>query len=495
MADDVGTGDLPFYWEGEDTSVVDMPNLQKLAQQGVLFEDAHSTPLCAPSRYMLLSGNYPHRGEAPYGTWNVRMDRNQFKNGQRSIAQELRDAGYHTGVFGKWHVGAKVPPHGISNKTHVLTDSRHNWDLPLIQGPLDLGFHESLISIGGIQSPPYNMFRNDILDFDRNDARWWNKGSYDAEHGTSIITKDGEGDPSWDDSAYDMILVNETSEFIERHLQESSEKPFFAYVGFGAVHSPHAPPKKYIDGSQVEGRYETEHLDMLGLMDKAVGTLMETIEEKGLEKDTVIIFASDNGGLVFPEETGHRASGPLRGAKSQIYDGGHRVPLLISQPGTFPVGERRDQVVGLNDLYATICELVGIEKPRSPSAVDSISFANYITSGKDTDVERESLGTFSLKGKYNWNHALRKGKWKLVHFPNNSTMELYDMETDIGEVDNKLRNQPSRELQDMAELMCEELREIGPCPIAGTRNDFKKRCQKDGFSYDESYCKFSISQI
>ena len=98
-------------------------------------------------------------------------------------------------------------------------------------------------------------------------------------------------------------------------MEESANRPFFAYIGFGAVHVPHAPPFEYIDGSKVEGRYMTDHLDMLGLMDKAVGSLMEIIEEKNLEQDTIFIFASDNGGLVFSDETGagHRASGPLRG--------------------------------------------------------------------------------------------------------------------------------------------------------------------------------------
>ena len=102
LADDVGTGDIPFYWKGENTSLVEMPNLEKLANNGVLFEDAHSTPLCAPSRYMLLSGNYPHRGHGPYGTWSMKWDMNQFLDDQRSIAQVLGDSGYHTGVFGKW---------------------------------------------------------------------------------------------------------------------------------------------------------------------------------------------------------------------------------------------------------------------------------------------------------------------------------------------------------------------------------------------------------
>ena len=102
--------------------------------------------------------------------------------------------------------------------------------MPLIQGPLDIGFHESQISEQGIQNPPYNFFRNDMLDFDREKAKWWTGGSYNTSYGTSIIMngREGEGDPDWDASTYDMVLVNETKDFIERHLEESANRPFFS---------------------------------------------------------------------------------------------------------------------------------------------------------------------------------------------------------------------------------------------------------------------------
>lgn len=104
LADDVGTGDIPYYW---DTSLVDMPNIDRLSEMGVTFMDAHSTPLCAPSRYMLLSGNYAHRGVAPKGAWSFNpIGTNQFRPRQKSIAEILRDeADYKTAMFGKWHMG------------------------------------------------------------------------------------------------------------------------------------------------------------------------------------------------------------------------------------------------------------------------------------------------------------------------------------------------------------------------------------------------------
>ena len=105
FGDDVGTGDVPGYW---NTSQVDMPNLERLLTQGTSFTDAHSTPLCAPSRYVLLSGNYQHRGEQNSGTWTMNYSKgSQFRSGQKSIADVLRDAGYNTAMFGKWHIGGK----------------------------------------------------------------------------------------------------------------------------------------------------------------------------------------------------------------------------------------------------------------------------------------------------------------------------------------------------------------------------------------------------
>ena len=202
LADDVGTGDIPFYWSGMNSSKVQMPNLQKLAEKGVLFKDAHSSPLCAPSRYMLLSGNYPHRGTRQYGVWNLKRDANQFIGNQKSIAETLKGAGYHTGMFGKWHLGAKVPPNGIKNndRRYIITADGHDWSLPLIEGPGDIGFNESYITLAGIQQTPYSFFRNDMLETNPNDAKYWEAGSYQTSIGTSYILDEmsGEGDPSWE---------------------------------------------------------------------------------------------------------------------------------------------------------------------------------------------------------------------------------------------------------------------------------------------------------
>ena len=408
LADDVGTGDIPYYWK--TSSKVSMPNLDRLSSMGVTFMDAHSTPLCAPSRYMLLSGNYAHRGVAPKGTWTLNnQDKNQFLPGQRSIADVLmHDAGYSTAMFGKWHLGGGVPmADGVDatvklNKKNILTSEMHDWSKKIIDGPDDIGFATSFITTAGIQASPYAFFRDGYLDIDPSDVVEWSGGDHPMPHGISKILKGkktGEGDKDWDSSAYNMILVNETIKFVEDHVDSNPDKPFFAYVALGAVHTPHSPPYKYLDGEDVAGVYSDTHLDMLYEMDKVVGSLVTLIEDQGLQEDTMIIFASDNGGLAGREGTptskGHDSSGDLRGEKSSIYEGGHRIPMIIRHDGFIPQNEERSHLVGLNDLYATICDLVGVDVP-SFSAQDSISFAGYLASGDRTDGLREELATFAF---------------------------------------------------------------------------------------------------
>lgn len=403
LADDVGTGDIPFYWN--KNSLVEMPNLRHLASKGVTFKDAHSTPLCAPSRYMLLSGNYPHRGVIPRGSWSLnKRGQNQFLDNQRSIAEVLKTKGYTTMMCGKWHIGGGVPKEAGRplNKTHILTAPQHDWSRPLLDGPQDIGFDHSYITPAGIQQNPYVFFRNGYLEIDPSEAVFWESGSYSMPRGTSIISNKefGEGDPNWDSSAYNQILVEETKTFIGDHLEAHEDDPFFAYVALGSVHVPHSPPDLY-DGEEIAGKYPTKHLDVLLEMDKVVGSLVSFIENKGLAEDTIIVFASDNGGLGRGIGTdpslGHESNGPLRGSKGMVYEGGHRIPLIIRHDNHFPAGEERDRVVSLADMYATICELAGIDIPYL-SAQDSISFARYLKDGMRHDGLRQNLANWDYQG-------------------------------------------------------------------------------------------------
>ncbi len=487
LADDVGTGDIPLYW---NSSAVHMPHLERLAQMGVTFRDAHSTPLCAPSRYMLLSGNYAHRGFRPNGSWGFYESRNQFRDHQASIAEVLRNAGYHTNMVGKWHLGARAPPNGVPKNgglkvyERLLTNPHVDWTQPLIQGPSDIGFDSSYISSAGIQAPPYSFFRDGLLTTNETNVRYWELGSYAMPHGMSKIQKHpGEGDKHWDSSAYNMILVNETEKFIDDHLVLNPDQPFFAYVALGAVHVPHSPPYRYIDGSRVRKEYASRHLDMLFEMDKVAGSLMSLIENRDLAEETIIIFTSDNGGLrnKNSREAGHLMSGPLRGEKGLIYEGGHRVPLIMRHDGHFPANEIREDLVGLNDIYATISELVGAEIPYG-SAQDSVSFADLVdpSFSEDGRTRRTKLLTWTNMNNRVKQGAIRFGPLKLIHNVAEGTFELYNLDDDISESNNLVDRE---EFASTINEMYEALQIDGPCPadrkgkfrIEGLKN--KKGCK------------------
>ena len=136
--------------------------------------------------------------------------------------------------------------------------------------------------------------------------------------GLSKIDRPGEGHEEWDSSAYNMILVSETEKFIDEHLQSNSSQPFITYVALGAVHIPHSPPDRYLDGTPIAGQHATPHLDVLSELDKVVGSLIEQLEKRNILEDTIIIFTSDNGGLGNSNNSvkaGHYSGGPLRAEK------------------------------------------------------------------------------------------------------------------------------------------------------------------------------------
>lgn len=481
LADDVGTGDIPFYW---NSSAVEMPNISRLSKMGVTFKDAHATPLCAPSRYMVLSGNYAHRGHHKNGSWNLASNTNQFLDTQKSIAQVLRDdAGYRTSMFGKWHLGGKAPNKTFSahdELSRILTDPDIDWNYPLIQGPQDIGFDESYFTIGGIQAPPYSFFRDGYLTTNASEVTYWEEGSeHNMTCGLSKIAHGGEGDANWDSTAYNMIIVNETTKFIDNHLIENSSQPFFTYVALGGVHMPHSPPNQYLDGKSVQGTHGTEHLDLLYEMDKVVGSIISHIEDKGIAEETMIIFTSDNGGLTASDGVdNHHTSGSLRGSKNMVYEGGHRVPLIMRYDNTFPTNKGRNKLIGLNDLFATICDLVGAEVP-SGSAQDSISFADYILeAGNNLNGMRNRFATWTYgttkTGIPNNKASIRFGTMKLIHNIDESSFELYDLRSDISEQRNLAEVETLRPLMNS---MYNKLKAEGPCP-----SDVKGKFKVEGLT-------------
>ncbi len=185
------------------------------------------------------------------------------------------------------------------------------------------------------------MFLRDGKFEDLTNITNWVYGTYSMPFGQSIIPRPADGSPTWDSTAYNMMLVNETARFVDDHLENRPEDPFFAYVALGAVHVPHSPPDKYMDGTDIAGEYGTAHMDLLAEMDLTVGSIIQHLEDRGVLGDTIVVFTSDNGGLgqrtTGSNAFGHDSSGPLRGkflfiSIFIIYSFYHFVILTLNSP-------------------------------------------------------------------------------------------------------------------------------------------------------------------
>ena len=491
LADDLGTGDIPGYW---DSNQVSMPNVEELINKGLVFTDAHSTPLCAPSRYTILSGNYQHRGKKYAGTFHLNYEGNQFHPEQKSIADVLREEGnYHTAIIGKWHLGGKVPTkdevqeHDEVDLSNILTDDKNDWSKELSGGPGSIGFDYSYITSSGIHKPPFVFIKNDFLDLTQTTVRFWEEGEYEMPKGTSIIKEEGEGAGTWDSTAYNQILVDETRAFLDHHAMSRANDPFFAYVSLGSVHIPHSPPNTYMDGTTpIKGTYPSLHMDLISEIDMIVGSLTQELEDRQLLDNTIIIFTSDNGGLSQKKTNStYLSNGPqLRGKKRDIWEGGHRIPFIVRWDNTLPAGEKRTQLVGLNDVFATICDLVGITIPEG-QAIDSVSFAPALYHNEVSNP-REYLGIWAYF--YNGRlrqQSIRKNNYKLIYNYNkqmaliynyNKQMApdsiqnmssiggmagqllLYDLDLDLSE-----QNNIALENSALVDKMFAELQTFGPC--------------------------------
>ena len=304
------------------------------------------------------------------------------------------------------------------------------------------------------------MRNGKFLDDDLQNVTFWEKGTYVTPKGESETLKSGDGAVDWDSTQYNMILVKKTKSFINFHLKKMPDKPFFTYVALGSVHVPHTPANEYLDGTPLNGQYPSKHMDVLNEMDKVIGSLVDHLKSHGVLDYTIIVFASDNGGLTGKKvnEYGHLSNGPLRGRKGSIWEGGHTIPMILRwDNGLVPKGEKRSRLVGLSDLFTTLTDMVGIEKPSS-QAVDSVSFANYLFNETNQNGLREYLGIWQVKGNIPRLSALRKGSMKLVYNHTTKSSKLYDLSQDQSE-----EKDISAQNEVLVNEMKQTLRQIGPC--------------------------------
>jgi arylsulfatase A-like enzyme len=379
MADDLGYGDVGCY----GASLVDTPRIDSIARDGVLFTDAHTpSPLCTPTRYTLLTGEYYFRIGATRGRqWNQHR-RALLGPGQMTMASLLRSAGYATGFVGKWHLG--------------FGNEKPDWNGELRPGPLEAGFDYCFGVPNANSEAPFIYFENHgLLGLDPKDPI-----AIPGEARGSYGKMTGGESARWDNETIALTQTARAVSYIEEHRTE----PFFLYFAPCNVHVPLTPNERF-EGTSRCGTYG----DFIQELDWSVGEVLSTLDRLGLMDNTLVVFTSDNGGVYHREafNAGHRANGDLIGQKMDVWEGGHRVPFVARWPEHIPAGARSDDVICLADMLATMAALVGRELPHE-AGPDSFNVLSSLLDEPGHKPGRESL-LMSWPG-----NAVREGKWLLL---------------------------------------------------------------------------------
>lgn len=391
VVDDLGYGDIGCYGHKSNKT----PHLDAMAAEGMKFIDFHSNgPMCSPTRAALLTGRYQHRfGRDFEGALSAKTHSDiGLPLDAVTIPEALKRAGYATGMFGKWHLGYKLPylptQHGFDEFRGLLTGD---------------GDHHSHISRSGTED-------------------WWRDERIEMEDGYSVD-----------------LITKHSIDFIRKNRN----KPFFLYVAHLAIHFPWQGPyerahrvkgRSYWDFSKLgphkEGKVGPVVRQMVEAVDGSVGKIMATLKRLGLDDNTFVFFTSDNGGYL--DYAGlHKgeisSNGPLRGQKGDVFEGGHRVPAIAWWPGRIKAGAITQETMMTMDLMPTYLELAGVKMPgwNNHNTLDGKTLVPVLLKGQ-TMAERV---LFWRRGK-DW--AVRRGPWKLVG-DNKADIMLFNLDVDIGE--------------------------------------------------------------
>lgn len=414
LADDLGWADLGCY--GADLH--ETPQLDRLAREGVRFTDAYAMSVCSPSRATLLTGKHAARLRITIwsegsldGPKNRKLlqaeSRHDLPHTETTLAKHLQDAGYLTALVGKWHLG----------------DARHY--------PETHGFD---INIGGtLWGAPQTFF-------------WPYRGNvrYGSEFRYVPHLELGRPGEYLTDRLTDEALTV---------IDQAGKQPFFLYLAHHAVHTPieaKAPDITHFEEKQGSGLIHRNitYAAMVKSLDDSVGRILNHLETRGLAQNTVVIFASDNGGFVGMEKTNGRSApvtnnAPLRSGKGSLYEGGIRVPLIVRWPGMTPPGAVCSEPVLLTDLFPTCIQAAGL--PPVPQAGDGVDLGPLL---KDpaAKLERDAL-FFHYPHYYHTTTpvgAVRVREWKLIEYFEDDRLELYNLNRDLSEQQNLAAKTPEK---------------------------------------------------
>jgi len=452
LADDLGYGDIGCL---NSESKIPTPNLDKLASQGMTFTDAHSSSsLCSPTRYGILTGRYSWRSRRQGGAlWS--FDPPLIEEGRLTFPQYLKNKGYHTACFGKWHLGMNW--HDKEGNILENTGSEKGWNIdfsrPLKNGPTSRGF-DYFFGTDAPNYPPYCYIENDRTIGIPTEAK-----------PTSMYGVPGIMLKDWD--LYKVLPEIEKRAVNYINRESKSDNSFFLYLPLTAPHTPIVPIEEHLGKSQA-GLYG----DFVHQVDAIVGNILKTLDQNNLTENTLLIFTSDNGspnidGFGSPSadgsymegekgygiKYGHNSSYIFRGKKADVWEGGHRIPFFVRWPDRIKAGSKTDEVVCLTDLFATCAAIFGDKLPDS-AGEDSYNILPVLTGERINGKLREATVHLSGDGSF----SIRQGKWKMEITPGSGgggtlsaqtamrnglpMIQLYNLEEDIGEKNNLFDKYP-----------------------------------------------------
>ncbi len=452
LADDLGINDISTFGGGLANGRVPTPNIDRLAADGALFTTAYSgTGTCAPSRAMLMTGRYPTRTGFEYTPTPPGMSRivPMFANDMRTglppteqvkeneklmppfaeqglpseeitIAEVLKERGYHTVHIGKWHLGNTSP-----------------------FKPNDQGFDESLDMASGLFLPPGDPRGVEArLDFDPIDKFLWARMQFAASYnGSDWFEPGGYLTDYWTDESLKVIEANRN-------------RPFFLYLAHWGVHTPlQATKEDYEAVGDIEPHRARVYAAMLRAVDRSVGRIMDKLEEEGLAENTIIVFSSDNGGAGYigiPE-----VNAPYRGWKITLFEGGIRVPLFMKWPAAIQPGTVIDEPVAHIDVMPTLAAATGASLPEGVE----IDGKNLMPLATGTgSISRANDALFWSSGYYK---VVRAGGWKLQVNGRQQKSWLFNLNEDPTEQTNLAASEPEKlaELQALIDAHWKDARE------------------------------------
>lgn len=442
LADDLGYGDISSY---NKHAAFTTPNIDGLAEKGVIFTDAHTTSaVCTPTRYGILTGRYNWRSRLKRGVLSG-YSKSLIKKERLTIAEILQQKKYHTAFIGKWHLGWDWQFSGQQKNIDRL-NSRPDVDFsrPIQNGPEAHGFVYSYGFSGSLDMPPYVYVENSrptsipkqtTVNYD--EKGFWRKGL------------------TGPDFSHTQVLPHLTDKSIQYiNTQAATGQPFFLYFALPAPHTPILPTTEFIGKSNAN-----LYGDFVLQVDGVVGQITEVLKQNDILKETIVIFTSDNGASPradFEElaQAGHDPSYIYRGHKADIYEGGHRVPFIVSWPDKITNGFISNETISTVDVMATAADLVGARLPDD-AGEDSYSLLPVLMQQQYSKPLREATVFHSIAGRF----AIRKGAWKLILWPGSGgwsyprtedelrglpSFQLYNLEVDPVEEKNLVYLYPEK---------------------------------------------------